>query len=83
MSYDLGRLRRKGLITRVPHTNTYQLTPDGTRFAFFYTKVHDRVLRPLFAADHPQAAPELRRALRTIDRSVAAYIGSARINWAA
>jgi hypothetical protein len=83
MSYDLGRLRRKGLIMRVPHTNTYLLTPAGTRFAFFYTKVHERVLRPLFAADHPQASPELRHALRTIDRSVATYVGSARIMEAA
>ena len=32
-SYDLARLRRKGLITRRPHTNTYDLTADGLRFA--------------------------------------------------
>ena len=31
------------------------LTCDGLRFAIFYTKVHDRVLRPLMAADQPQA----------------------------
>jgi hypothetical protein len=29
MSYDLRRLRMKGLITRLPHSNTYVLTPDG------------------------------------------------------
>ena len=45
-SYDLARLRRNGLIVRRPHTNTYDLTADGLRFAIFYTKVHDRVLRP-------------------------------------
>ena len=28
-SYDLARLRRKGFITRRPHTNTYDLTADG------------------------------------------------------
>jgi hypothetical protein len=50
-SYDLARLRHNGLITRRPHTNTYDLTPDGLRFAVFYTKVHDRVLAQLFTAD--------------------------------
>jgi hypothetical protein len=66
--YDLARLRHNGLITRRPHTNTYDLTSDGLRFAIFYTKVHDRVLAPLFTADQPQAPPELRDALHTIDR---------------
>ena len=47
MSYDLARLRLNGLIERRPHTNTYDLTPDGQRVAIFYTKVHDRLLRPL------------------------------------
>jgi hypothetical protein len=45
MSYDLVRLRSKGLIARRPRTNTYDLTPDGQRVAIFYTKVHDRLLR--------------------------------------
>ena len=49
-SYDLARLRRKGLITRRPHTNTYDLTADGLRFALFYTKVHARVLTPPLTA---------------------------------
>ncbi len=35
MSYDLRRLRMKGLITRLPHSNTYVLTPDGQRVAIF------------------------------------------------
>ena len=62
-SYDLARLVRNGLITRRPHANTYDLTPDGLAFAIFYTKVHDRVLAPLFAAGQPQAPPALRTAL--------------------
>ena len=36
MSNDLRRLRMKGLITRLPHSNTYVLTPDGQRVAIFY-----------------------------------------------
>lgn len=36
--YDLRRLRLKGLIERVPRSNTYVLTADGQRFAIFYTR---------------------------------------------
>jgi len=60
-------------------TNTYDLTPDGQRVAIFYTKVHDRLLGPLIAADTPPAPTELRRALTTIDRHVAGYAGTARL----
>ena len=79
MSYDLARLRLNGLIARRPGTNTYQLTPDGQRVALFYTKVHDRLLRPLLAADAPPAPVELRRALATIDRHLTTYMNQARL----
>jgi predicted MarR family transcription regulator len=82
-SYDLARLRVKGLIRRRPGTNTYDLTPDGLRVAIFYTKVHDRLLSPLIAADQPPAPPELRRALATIDKHVARYTDKARLGNAA
>jgi hypothetical protein len=84
MTYDLRRLRLHGLIERIPHTNTYTLTTDGTRVAVFYNKVHDRVLRPLLAApDHPPAPIELRRAMSTIDRIVAESVTNARLGHAA
>lgn len=83
MTYDLRRLRLHGLILRLPHTNTYALTPDGVRVAVFYTKLHDRLLRPLLAADHPPAPLQLRAALRTIDRAVDDYVANARIRRAA
>ena len=54
------RLSRNGLITRLAHRNLYALTPDGPRFAIFYTKAHDRVLRPLIgrrSAPGPAPAP--------------------------
>jgi hypothetical protein len=62
MTYDLRRLRLAGLIRRIEHTNRYVLTPDGIKVAVFYTKLHNRLLRPLLAADQPQAPPELRAA---------------------
>lgn len=83
MSYDLARLRLNGLIARRPHSNTYDLTGDGQRVAIFYTKVHDRLLRPLIAADSPPAPTELRQALRTIDRHVHSYTDHARLGTAA
>jgi hypothetical protein len=83
MTYDLRRLRLNGLIRRLDHTNTYALTRDGLRVALFYTKVHDRLLTPLLAADHPPAPPPLRAALRTVDRSVDDYLDHARLKVAA
>ena len=84
MTYDLRRLRLHGLIERVPHTNTYTITADGTRVAVFYSKVHNRLLRPLLAAPNQPPAPiELRRAIGTIDRIINDYATNARLATAA
>jgi hypothetical protein len=78
-SYDLARLTRNGLITRVPGKNLYRLTGDGLRFAIFYTKLHDRLLRPLLAADQPPAPLPIRKALHTIDIHVSERIDQTRL----
>ena len=78
-SYDLARLRVNGLISRIPGRNRYRLTDDGLRFAIFYTKVHDRVLRPLLAPDQPQTPPPIRKALRTIDIHITETMDRARL----
>jgi hypothetical protein len=83
MTYDLRRLRLAGLIHRIEHTNRYVLTPDGIKFAVFCTKLHNRLLRPLMAADRPQAPPELRQALSVISQHVDDYISRARLRKAA
>ena len=83
MTYDLRRLRLTGLIRRIEHTNRYILTPDGIAMAVFYTKLHNRLLRPLMAARQPQAPPPLRDALHTIDQHVDDYIDRARLGKAA
>jgi hypothetical protein len=83
MTYDLRRLRLAGLIRRIGHTNRYVLTPDGVKVAVFYTKLHNRLLRPLLAADQPQAPPALRQALRVIDQHIDDYITRARLGKAA
>jgi hypothetical protein len=79
MSYDLRRLRLHGLIQRIPRKNTYTLTPDGIRVAVFYTKLRNRLLRPLLDANKPPAKTEIRQALKTLDTAVADYIQSARL----
>ncbi len=73
MTYDLRRLRLHGLIQRVPGTHRYTLTSVGLRVAFFYSKVHLRILRPASAAlvDPPDDLPHpLRDALRLLDRAL-------------
>jgi len=79
MSYDLRRLRLHGLIQRRPHSNRYFLTAEGIRVAVFYTKLQNRLLRPLLAADKPPAPLELRRALTTLEHAVSDRIQNARL----
>src|SRR6266540_516347 len=83
MTYDLRRLRLNGLIRRLPHANRYVLTADGIRIAVFYTKIYNRLLVPLTAANQPQAPPSLRAALAAITRHVDDYANRARLPRAA
>ncbi|MFF5208884.1 hypothetical protein [Streptosporangium sp. NPDC000396] len=83
MTYDLRRLAAKGLIHRLEHSHTYVLTPDGRRIAIFYSKLHNRLLRSITAADQPHAPPGLRHAMAAIDRHVEDYITRARLRPAA
>ena len=50
MSYDLRRLRLKGLLLRIPGSHSYRLTDLGSKVAIFYTKLYARVFRPGLAA---------------------------------
>ena len=78
-TYDLRRLRRKGLITRIPHSRRYQLTDLGRRVAVLFTKTHGRVLAPgLTALDLalPDDAPRshLATAWRRLDEALNQFI---------
>jgi hypothetical protein len=64
MTYDLRRLRLKGVIHRIPHTHRYTATSYGLKVAFFCAKVYLRILRPAWAALLP-AEDQLPRPLRT------------------
>lgn len=50
MSYQLRRLRLRGLIERIEGTHRYRLTANGLRTALFYLCSHSRLIRPLSAA---------------------------------
>ena len=83
MTYDLRRLRLHGLIVRVPHTNTYTLTPEGLRVAVFYTKLFRRLLGPLLEADKPPASTDIRRALALTESTISECVPNARLGTAA
>lgn len=77
MTYDLRRLVGKGLLKRAAGSHTYTLTPSGIRVACFYTTTYQRILKPLLAIDArdapPRSHPEVRAALRTLERAVDDY----------
>jgi hypothetical protein len=73
MTYDLRRLRLHHLIERV-EGHCSRLTPDGQRFALFYSKLGDRVIPSLFASHQPNSPPKLRRALAVVDHCVRGYL---------
>ena len=66
ITYDLRRLRVRGLITRIPHTHRYRLTEHGLHTAMFISAAHDRFLSTGLAqlADE-LTSPPLRAASRT------------------
>jgi hypothetical protein len=73
MTYDLRRLRLRGLIQRAPGTHRYRVTSSGLRVAFFYSKLYLRILRPQAPAiDGPcDALPRpLRTALDQLDAAI-------------
>jgi hypothetical protein len=49
MTYDLRRLRLKGLIFRPPKTHRYFLTPYGWKIARLFSRLEARVFRPAVA----------------------------------
>jgi hypothetical protein len=74
MSYDLRRLRLKGLLQRVPHTTRYTITPLGRRVALVFSKLYLRILRPGAAAlaDPSARLPHpLQQALARVDAALA------------
>src|SRR5262249_4521035 len=53
-TYDLRRLKRKGLIHKLHRSHRYQLTDLGRRVAVLFTKTYGRVLAPGLTALDPR-----------------------------
>ncbi|MGW8179475.1 MAG: hypothetical protein ACWGQW_12060 [bacterium] len=83
MTYDLRRLRLKGIISRVPSSNRYLLTPYGRRVAIFFTRLNARVFNPAFIsfqkASHDGVPPPLRKAIESVDREIDSLIAQAEL----
>jgi len=70
MTYDLRRLRLKGLIFRPPKTNRYIVTPYGWKVARLFSRLETRVFRPamaMFTANDAVLPFPLRRSLDHVD----------------
>lgn len=81
MTYDLRRLRLHGLIQRIPRTHRYQVTDFGLRAAFFFTRTHQRLLRPGLATaldPWPDGTP-LRHHLDQLDTAITTLTSNAKL----
>lgn len=70
MTYDLRRLRLKGLIYRPPGTNRYFVTPYGWKVARLFSRLEARVFRPamaMFTGNDAVLPFPLRQALDRVD----------------
>lgn len=47
LRYDLGKLRAKGLVERIPHSQSYRLTPEGYKVCLVFLKLFHRIYAPL------------------------------------
>ena len=71
MTYDLRRLKLRGLIERIPRTHRYRITALGLRVALAYNRTHNRVLGPVLAATlDPESNTRLRRTVANYDRQI-------------
>ena len=70
-TYDLRRLRLRGLIERIPSSHRYRLTNTGQRVALAYCRIYRRTLTPTLAAVFDNKMPsKLGRVVRTLDDEI-------------
>jgi hypothetical protein len=82
MTYDLRRLRLKGIIVRLPHTHRYVVTTYGLKVALFFSKVYLRIVRPGWASideEHDPIPSTLRKALHLVDAEIDRLCDAARL----
>ena len=82
LTYQLRRLRLRGLIARQPGTHRYRVTEHGLRLALFFTRTHARLFRPGLALVMPEAARDdgrLRRAFEQLERAMDQWCAEAKL----
>ena len=73
MTYDLRRLRLKGMIFRPPRTNRYFVTPYGWKVARLFSRLETRVFRPaiaMFTSNDAVLPFPLRASLNRVDNQL-------------
>jgi hypothetical protein len=82
VTYDLRRLRLHGLIRRFPRTHRYEVTGPGLRYALFFTRSYDRLLRPGLSLVLPDTALQnssLRASFRQLEVAMADWVAQAKL----
>jgi hypothetical protein len=82
MTYDLRRLRLRGIVQRLHGKNRYVLTPLGRRVALFFSRTHARILRPGLARIDPDLSDRsdpLAADFRRLDRHLDALVADAQL----
>ena len=82
VTYDLRRLRLHGLIKRIPRSHRYEVTQPGLRYALFFTRSYDRLLRPglsLILPDHALTDSTLRASFRQLETAMTSWAEQANL----
>jgi len=81
LSYDLRRLRLKGVVRRLPQSQTYVLTEFGVKVTQVFTELYTRLFHPGLAAVVPdQPLPgALAAALTTVSDLINALVTKAQL----
>ena len=82
MTYDLRRLRLKGLIARLDGSHRYILTSYGRRVAMLITKLHHRLFNPAAHAldERPALTSALGHAFQQIEAEIDRLVSSAQFS---
>jgi hypothetical protein len=75
MTYQLRRLRLRGLIERIPHTHRYRLTERGRDTALFYTGSMSQLIRPYCVSLNDDQSGLQQRLLRKLQPLVQSECG--------
>ena len=82
MSYHLRRLRRHGLIQRIPKTHRYRLTDFGLRATLFCTRAYARIFRHGMGMVLPTTSSvphPMRRCFDKLNQEIATWVDQAKM----